>query len=140
MQNEQIDKTPIDVGFRVLTLDSSNIQAPLPGELLSDVVLSDRSDLDIVFEMMLKWGLELTLPIERADAAGYSVWSVACGELVCCMAEGLTHEALGAVAAMEPRRVLILDSILTDSLKLNAIEIFKHAGERSGREIELRTI
>lgn len=140
MQNEQIDKTPIDIGFRVLTLDSSNIQAPLPGELLSDVVRSDRSDLDIVFEMMLKWGLELTLPIERADAAGYSVWSVACGELVCCMAEGLTHEALGAIAAMEPRRVLILDSILTDSLKLNAIETFKHAGERSGREIELRTI
>ena len=56
------------------------------------------------------------------------------------MANGLTHDALEAIAAMEPRRVLILDSILTDALKLNTIEIFKHAGERSGREIELRTI
>ena len=39
---------------------------------------------------------------------------------------------------MEPRRVLILDSVLDDTLKLNAVQIFKHAGERMGCEIELR--
>ena len=129
-----------DIGFRVFTLDESGIQKPGSGELLDDVVRPDRSDLDIVFEVMLKWGLELTLPVERADVAGYPVWSVACNELVCCMSNDLTHDSLEAIAAMEPRRVLILDSILTDTLKLNAIEIFKHAGERAGREIELRTI
>jgi len=129
-----------DLGFRVFMLDESSVIVPKDGELLSEVVKPGRSELDIVFEMMLKWGLSLTLPIERADVAGYPVWSVACNELVCCMAADLTHDALEAIAAMEPRRVLILDSILTDTLKLNAIEIFKLAGERAGREIELRTI
>lgn len=129
-----------DIGFRVFTLDDSNIERPEPGQLVLDVVKPDRTELDIVFEMMLKWGLELTLPVEKSDAAGYPIWSVACDELVCCMSKGLTIEALEAIADMEPRRVLILDSILDDTLKLNAVQIFKHAGERMGCEIELRTV
>lgn len=52
--------------------------------------------------MMLKWGLELTLPVEKSEAAGYPIWSVACDELVCCMSRGLTIEALEAIADMEP--------------------------------------
>ena len=129
-----------DIGFRVFELDESGIEKPEPGQLLFDVVKPDRSDMDIVFEMMLKWGLELTLPIEKSEAAGYPIWSVACDELVCCMSRGLTIEALEAIADMEPRRVLILDSVLDDTLKLNAVQIFKHAGERMGCEIELRTV
>ena len=129
-----------DIGFRVFELDDSGIEKPEPGQLVLDVVKSDRSELDIVFEMMLKWGLELTLPVEKSDAAGYPIWSVACDELVCCMSLGLTIDALEAIADMEPRRVLILDSILDDTLKLNAVQIFKHAGERVGCEIELRTV
>lgn len=129
-----------DIGFRVFTLDDSGIEKPEPGQLVLDVVKSDRTELDIVFEMMLKWGLELTLPVEKSEAAGYPIWSVACDELVCCMSRGLTIEALEAIADMEPRRVLILDSILDDTLKLNAVQIFKHAGERMGCEIELRTV
>ena len=129
-----------DIGFRVFALDESGIERPGPGHLVLDVVKPDRAELDIVFEMMLKWGLELTLPVEKSDAAGYPVWSVACDELVCCMSRGLTIEALEAIANMEPRRVLILDSVLDDTLKLNAVQIFKHAGERMGCEIELRTV
>lgn len=129
-----------DIGFRVFTLDDSSIERPVPGQLVLDIVKPDRTELDIVFEMMLKWGLELTLPVEKSDAAGYPIWSVACDELVCCMSKGLTIEALEAIADMEPRRVLILDSILDDTLKLNAVQIFKHAGERMGCEIELRTV
>ncbi len=129
-----------DIGFRVFILDDSGIERPKPGQLVLDVVKPDRAELDIVFEMMLKWGLELTLPVEKSDAAGYPVWSVACDELVCCMSRGLTIEALEAIADMEPRRVLILDSVLDDTLKLNAVQIFKHAGERMGCEIELRTV
>lgn len=129
-----------DIGFRVFALDDSGIERPEPGQLVLDVVKPNRSELDIVFEMMLKWGLELTLPVEKSEAAGYPVWSVACDELVCCMSRGLTIEALEAIADMEPRRVLILDSVLDDALKLNAVQIFKHAGERMGCEIELRTV
>lgn len=129
-----------DIGFRVFELDDSGIEKSEPGRLVLDVVKPDRTELDIVFEMMLKWGLELTLPVEKSDAAGYPIWSVACDELVCCMSQGLTIEALEAIADMEPRRVLILDSVLDDTLKLNAVQIFKHAGERMGCEIELRTV
>ncbi len=129
-----------DIGFRVFELDDSGIERPEPGQLMLDVVKPDRTELDIVFEMMLRWGLELTLPVEKSDAAGYPIWSVACDELVCCMSRGLTIKALEVIADMEPRRVLILDSVLDDTLKLNAVQIFKHAGERMGYEIELRTV
>lgn len=129
-----------DIGFRVFKLDDSGIQKPEPGQLLVDCVKPDRSDLDIVFEMMLKWGLELTLPIEREELAGYPCYTVAYGELVCCLAPGLTIDALEAIAEIEPRRVFILDSILDDSLKLNAVQIFKRVEERTGREVELRTV
>lgn len=139
MFDEEPKRLP-DIGFRVFALDDSGIERPEPGQLVLNVVKSDRTELDIVFEMMLKWGLELTLPVEKSDAAGYPIWSVACDELVCCMSRGLTIEALEAIADMEPRRVLILDSVLDDTLKLNAVQIFKHAGERMGCEIELRTV
>ena len=139
MFDEEPKQLP-DIGFRVFTLDDSGIERPKPGQLMLEVVKPDRTELDIVFEMMLKWGLELTLPVEKSEAAGYPVWSVACDELVCCMSRGLTIEALEAIADMEPRRVLVLDSILDDTLKLNAVQIFKHAGERMGCEIELRTV
>lgn len=139
MFDEEPKRLP-DIGFRVFALDDSGIERPEPGQLVLNVVKSDRTELDIVFEMMLKWGLELTLPVEKSDAAGYPIWSVACDELVCCMSRGLTIEALEAIADMEPRRVLILDSVIDDTLKLNAVQIFKHAGERMGREIELRTV
>lgn len=129
-----------DIGFRVFRLDDSGIQKPEPGQLLVDCVKPDRSDLDIVFEMMLKWGLELTLPIEKEELAGYPCYTVAYGELVCCLAPGLTIDALEAIAEIEPRRVLMLDSILDDSLKLNATQVFKRVEERTGREVELRTV
>lgn len=129
-----------DIGFRVFSLDHSGIEKPQPGQLVLDVVKPDRSDMDIVFEMMLKWGLELTLPVEKEEVAGYPVYSVACGELVCCLADGLTMEALDAIADMEPRRVLMRDSILTDTLKLNAVQAFRRVEERAGYEVQLRTV
>ena len=129
-----------DIGFRVLKLDESGIERPKPGELLLDVVKPDRSDEDIIFEMMLKWGLELTLPIEKVDAAGYPCYSVAYGELICCLADGLNMQVLDAIADMEPRRVLMLDRILDDTTKLNAVQAFKRVEEKTGREVELRTV
>lgn len=136
---EEPKKLP-DIGFRVFSLDHSGIEKPQPGQLVLDVVKPDRSDMDIVFEMMLKWGLELTLPVEKEEVAGYPVYSVACGELVCCLADGLTMEVLDAVADMEPRRVLMRDSILTDTLKLNAVQAFRRVEERAGYEVQLRTV
>ena len=91
---------------------------------------------------MLKWGYELTYPIEKAVFAGYECYSVAAGDLICCMEPGLTVDALEAIAAEQPRRVFIMDSVFghDDSLKLDALAIFKHAEEKTQQKIELRTV
>lgn len=128
-----------DIGFRVLKLDSSNFDEVPEGALIDNIVKPDRTNDDIIFEMMLKWGLDLSLPMEKTEVAGYPVTSVADDELVCCMDEGLTTGTLEAIAAHKPKRVFFLDSALTDTLKLNAAQIFKRMGDKQGYEIELRT-
>lgn len=138
-----------DIGFRVLSLDSSNMktEAETPAgtwtaeALYDDAIKDGRSKEDVLFEVMLKWGLDLSLPIEPLELDGYRCWSVAKGELICCMDEGLTVPVMERIAALEdrPRRVLILDAILDDTLKLNAEAIFGRASA-DGDEIELRTV
>lgn len=128
-----------DNGFRVLRLDSSNFEMVQPGLLVDNLIKPGRTNDDIIFEMMLKWGLELSLPMEKTEVAGYPITSIAADELICCMDEGLTVEVLEAIAALEPKRVFFLDSVLTDTIKLNAAQIFKRIGDKHGYEIELRT-
>lgn len=129
-----------DIGFRVLKLDDSGIARPEPGQLMLDRIKSDRTDEDIIFEMMLKWGLELTYPIEKTEIGDYPCYSVAGDALICCMHEGLTVEAIQAIADRLPSRVLMFDSILDDTLKLNAVQIFKHVEEKNQITIDLRTV
>ncbi len=131
-----------DIGFRVFELDESGIAEPENGQLLVDRRKDGRSDLDIIFEVMLKWGYELTYPIEKVEFAGYGCYSVAAGDLVCCMEPGLTVDALDALADEQPRRVFIMDSVFghDDSLKLDALAIFRHAEEKTQQKIELRTV
>lgn len=131
-----------DIGFRVFELDESGIAEPQNGQLLVDRRKDGRSDLDIIFEVMLKWGYELTYPIEKTEFAGYGCYSVAAGDLICCTEPGLTVDALEAIAAEQPRRVFIMDSVFghDDSLKLDALAIFKHAEEKTQQKIELRTV
>lgn len=136
---EESKKVP-DIGFRVLKLDSSNLKTIEDGKLHDDLIKPGRTHDDIIFEMMLKWGLELSLPMKKTEIAGYPVTSIAENELICCMNEGLTTEVLEAIAELEPKRVFFLDSILTDSLKLNAVQIFKRVSEKTGNTIEIRTV
>jgi adenine-specific DNA-methyltransferase len=129
-----------DVGFRVFRLDDSGISQPEEGQLLIDRIKPDRTDLDIIFEMMLKWGLELTYPVEEDEIEGYPVYSIAYDELICCMEPGLTTDVLEAIAARNPRRVFLLDSVIDDTVKLNALQIFKRVEERTQQKIDLRTV
>lgn len=128
-----------DIGFRVLKLDSSNFDQVEDGALVDNLIKPGRTNDDIIFEMMLKWGLELSLPMEKTEVAGYPITSIAADELICCMDEGLSVEVLEAIAALEPKRVFFLDSALTDTIKLNAVQIFRRTGDKLGYEIELRT-
>ena len=130
----------VDTGFRVLALDESGIAKPEDGQLLIDRIKPDRSDLDIIFEMMLKWGLELTYPIEEDVVEGYPIYSIAYDELICCMHDGLNTDVLEAIAARQPRRVFLLDSVIDDTIKLNALQIFKRVEDRTQQKIDLRTV
>ena len=133
-------KTLPDIGFRVFKLDDSGIELPKDGTLLEQVIKPDRSEFDIIFECALKMGLNLTVSVKQETLAGYDVYVLGKNELVCCMKAGLTDDVLEEIAKLQAKWVLILDSILTDTLKLNAIQIFKHQEQLSNIEIDLRTV
>lgn len=96
-----------DVGFRVFRLDKSNIRAWTPdsenlAESLLDHhehILQGRTEADITYELLLKLGLDLCVPIETRTVAGKSVKAVGGGVLMLCLAEKLVVEEVEAVAA-----------------------------------------
>jgi adenine-specific DNA-methyltransferase len=108
------DENPLfkgDLGFRVFKLDSSNIRAWEPDrENLeqtlrdhADHLKADRSEQDILYELLLKLGLDLCVPIETKTIAGKAVHSIGGGVLLACLATRITREeveplALGIVA------------------------------------------
>lgn len=108
------EKNPLfagDLGFRVFKLDSSNIRAwepdrdDMPKTLQDSVhhLKTDRAEQDILFELLLKLGLDLTVPIEQKTIAGKAVHSIGAGVLVVCLADAIVAAeveplALGIVA------------------------------------------
>lgn len=100
-----------DTGFRVFKLDTSNIRAwnPQP-ENLQDALLdyqnnllAGRSEADVLYELLLKLGLDLCVPIEMRDIANFTVYAVGGGVLLACLAEEISREqaeplALGIAA------------------------------------------
>lgn len=108
------DENPLfagDLGFRVFKLDSSNIRAwepdrdNLPQSLLdaTDHLKTDRSEQDILFELLLKLGLDLTIPIEQKTIAGKTVHSIGAGVLLVCLAPQI------AAAEVEPLALGLVD-------------------------------
>ena len=92
-----------DLGFRVFKLDSSNIRAWEPNRddlprhfRLHRPPEDDRTEQDILFELLLKLGLDLTVPIERRTIAGKDVHNIGGGTLLVCLAEQI------AAAEVEP--------------------------------------
>lgn len=135
-------EAPQDRGFRVFKLDSSNFKpwnasAPKDAaalahqlELHVDHVLSDRTQQDILFEILLKSGFALTTPIETLNLAEKQVFSIAGGELLVCLEPVLTLEVIRAMAAFKPQRVVCLDAGFAgnDQLKANAVQLFNTQG------------
>ncbi len=103
------DETPLfsgDLGFRVFKLDSSNIRAwepdreNLPKSLqeATEHLKSDRSEQDILFELLLKLGLDLTVLIEEKIIASKSVYSIGSGSLLVCLAERIVAKEVDPLA------------------------------------------
>ncbi len=95
-----------DTGFRVFKLDSSNIKAwnPKTSDLEADLadqmehILPDRTEADLLYELLLKLGLDLCVPIEQKEIAGKVVHAIGGGVLMACLAEEITTketEAMG---------------------------------------------
>ena len=127
----------LDTGFRVFRLDSGNYEdvSQAPGDydqakldLFVDNIKTDRTDLDLLFGAMLSWGVPLSLsqPLVTKEVEGRKIYNVTDGELVACLAEGVTEAVVQAIADMQPERVLFRDSCFAeDKVKINIFEILK---------------
>ncbi len=127
--------TDLDVGFRVLKLDESNMNdvyyspAELSQDLLSDLesnVKSDRTDLDLLFGCLLDWGLPLSLPYHSEENDGCTIHDYNEGDLIACFDENVPDSVFKEIAKRQPLRVVFRDSSFADSpSKINVSEIFK---------------
>ncbi len=138
----------VDVGFRVFKLDSSNIHAWEPDRenldqtLLESVdhIKPDRTEKDILYELLLKLGLDLCVPIEPRTIVGKSVRSVGAGALITCLDKDITREeveplALGIaewhadIAPASDSTVVFRDSAFEDDVvKTNLVAILQQYG------------
>ncbi len=91
---------PLDLGFKVFKLDTSNIRAwnPNPDELADTLMAhtehlaAGRTEADVLYEVLLKQGLDLALPVQRQVIAGHAVYSVGAGALLVCLARDVTGQ------------------------------------------------
>ena len=124
----------LDIGFRVLKIDSTNMKdvyytpdALKQSDLLdlASNIKEDRTSEDLLFQVMLDWGLELSLPIERKTVAGKQVFYVAGNSLVACF-DDLTFDVVDEVAKDHPLRFVSAEkAIHLDHDKTNIKERFK---------------
>lgn len=127
--------TELDVGFRVLKLDESNMNdvyyspAEYSQELLSTLesnVKSDRNDLDLLFGCLLEWGLPLSLSYNSEQIDGCTVHNYNDGDLIACFDENVPESVVKEIAKRKPLRTVFRDSSFSSSPeKINVGEIFK---------------
>lgn len=130
---EGIDK--LDIGFRVLKADDSNMRDVYysPDDYSQDLlsmlesnVKSDRNDLDLLFGCLLEWGLPLSLPYHSQEIEGCVVHNYNDGDLIACFDENVSDSVIKEIANKRPLRAVFRDSSFVNSpSKINAGEIFK---------------
>jgi len=125
----------IDYGFRVFRVDSSNMKDVYyrPSELeqgqleqLESNIEEDRTAEDLLIQVMLDCGLELSLPMETREIKGTKVFFVAGNSLVACFDEEVPEDVIKVIAKEQPLRVVFRDhSFKDDAARINVEEIFK---------------
>ncbi len=125
----------IDVGFRVVKVDVSNMkdvyyspdalsQSELPG--LVDNIREDRTSEDLLFQVLLDWGVDLALPISQETISGKQVFFVDGNALVACFDTGIDENFVKQLAGHKPLRVVFRDAgFASDSVKINVEQVFK---------------
>lgn len=147
------EQKKLDIGFKVFKLDSSNINtwdsspSNLEGALYNSVqnIKSDRTEHDLLYEILLKYGIDLVQPINEHVLAGKKVYEIGAGALIVCMADHVKPEVAEAIAQLwkevkptaidEPSkaaincRVVFKDNGFDDNNdKTNVLQILKQHG------------
>ena len=125
----------VDAGFRSMAIDTTNFAGVLrtPDDLVqaalvefTDSIKPERTGEDLLFEVLLNWGLELTMPVEVEAIDGREVLVVADDALIACFADDVSDAVVKAIAKREPLRAVFRDSgFATDASRINAEQIFK---------------
>ena len=125
----------LDIGFRVLKLDDSNMkdvyyapddydQGMLAG--LESNIKDDRTDLDLLFGCLIDWGLPLSLPYKSEQIDGCTVHTYNDGDLIACFDANIPESVVKEIAKRKPLRAVFRDSGFASSPeKINVFEIFK---------------
>lgn len=144
IKEENRDKEGIenlDIGFKVFKLDSSNInrwdssyEQDLEHNLLSSIdnIKEGRSEEDILYEVLLKYGIDLNVPIEEHDINGKKVFDIGFGAIITCLDDNLTLDIVEGIGRLKEEldpdvcRVVFMDNgFSSDSVKTNAVQILK---------------
>lgn len=135
----------VDIGFRVLKLDSTNMKDVYynPDELTIETLMStvdnikeDRTPEDLLFQVMLDLGVLLSSKIEQTVIGGKTVYNVADGFLIACFDENVTEETITAVAKMKPYYFVMRDSSMAgDSVAANFDQIFEAYSKDTVRKV-----
>jgi adenine-specific DNA-methyltransferase len=143
---DSLNGVEVDGGFRSLRIDTTNmaettgtVDAIDQGDLtgMIDSVKPNRTDEDLLFQVMLDWGLDLTEPIAVEEVAGTRILSVASDALVACFARNVTDAVVKQIAERHPLRAVFLDAgFASDAARINAEQIFRELSS----ETEVRTI
>lgn len=135
------DKPPLDVGFKVFKLDTSNMKlwddTPIEdGDVITlfdridghiDGLKPDRGNEDLLYEVLLKMGYPLTADVAALDVDGLAVSSIAGGEMLICLQEGVTADHIEKMAALSPLKIVLAGRCLADSsAKANAFYLLKN--------------
>lgn len=125
----------LDIGFRVLKLDSTNMKDVYyaPGDYDQDFlhqlesnIKDDRTDLDLLFGCLIEWGLSLSLPYKFEQIDGCTVHTYNDGDLIACFDANIPESVVKEIAQRKPLRAVFRDSGFASSPeKINMFEIFK---------------
>ncbi len=137
--------TSFDLGFRAFKCDSSNFKDVMISpdaysqeglDSYLDNINEDRTDLDLLFDCMLRWGVELSLPISKKTVGDCTIHNVNDGDLVACFDGIITEDIISAIAEMNPLRVVFRDKSFEEaSQKMNLFELFKQKCDWSDKEV-----
>ncbi len=155
-KSEQLDfkqSSKVDFGFRAFRLDRSNFRIwdgaadkfAVDGsqlELHVDHIDEASTPEDILYELLVKAGFELTTEVEKLEIAGSAVFSIEDGALLICLEKEITPALIDALAEANPLQVICLDEGFkgNDQLKANAVQTFRARAQAEESEIVFRTV